>query len=228
MNKKIIILLPIIFVMISAFSIYETFIKEESVMFYVPTYNQYPDYPNGCESAALYMLLKSYNVNVTMEEIVDKLPKEPIPYEKDGIKYGGNPERGYVGDPRKHNGYGIYNEPLRDVADYFKKGALTKRNATLKEIKKILKSGNPVIAWYTIKPSDDMVYLKEWTDYKTNEIIKYPKYLHAVVLNGYDNQGNLFYNDSYTGASAGISEDLFEKNFKELDSRIVYYDDMNS
>lgn len=221
--EKTLILLSIILIVMYFFYIYEKFIKEEDVMLYVPTYNQYPNYPNGCESAALYMLLKSYNTDITMEDIVNKLPKEPIPYEKNGTKYGGNPERGYVGDPRKYNGYGVYNEPLKDVADYFKKGALTKSNATLKDIKKILKDGNPVIAWYTIKPSEDMLYFGEWIDYKTNEIIKYPKYLHAVVITGYDSKGNLFYNDSYTGTSAGIGEDLFEKNFKELGSRILYY-----
>ena len=40
-----------------------------------PTFCQYPDYPNGCESASLYNLLRFYNVNVTMSQIVNTLKK---------------------------------------------------------------------------------------------------------------------------------------------------------
>lgn len=38
-----------------------------------PTYYQYPDYPNGCESSALYNLLKFYKINVSMSQIVNTL-----------------------------------------------------------------------------------------------------------------------------------------------------------
>ena len=50
-------------------------VKAPGVMLSVMEYRQHPDYPTGCESAALYILLKYYNVNVTMEEIVNALPK---------------------------------------------------------------------------------------------------------------------------------------------------------
>ena len=40
-----------------------------------PTYSQFPNYPNGCESIALYTLLKYYKVNVTPDAIVNKLKK---------------------------------------------------------------------------------------------------------------------------------------------------------
>ena len=53
--------------------------KEKSTFLAVSEYCQHPDYPTGCESAALYILLKYYNVNVTMEQIVNKLPKGPLP-----------------------------------------------------------------------------------------------------------------------------------------------------
>ena len=40
-----------------------------------PTYYQYPDYPNGCESFALYNLLRFYKINVSMSQIVNTLKK---------------------------------------------------------------------------------------------------------------------------------------------------------
>jgi len=54
--------------------------------------NQYSQgYPTGCESAALTILLKYYGVNVSMSDVVNKLPKGKLPYYENGVKYGGNP-----------------------------------------------------------------------------------------------------------------------------------------
>jgi len=42
-------------------------IKEKEKTYFIPsfpTFHQYPDYPNGCESVALYNLLNFYNVFV--------------------------------------------------------------------------------------------------------------------------------------------------------------------
>lgn len=58
----------------------------------VPTINQYPDYPTGCESVALTILLKYYGVSVTPNDIINKLEKGKTPYTKDDVTYGGNPE----------------------------------------------------------------------------------------------------------------------------------------
>ena len=46
----------------------------------VPTINQYPDYPTGCESVALTILLKYYGVSVTPNDIINKLEKGKTPY----------------------------------------------------------------------------------------------------------------------------------------------------
>ena len=39
------------------------------VLLDVPIVNQHPEYPTGCESIALYMLLQYYGTDVTKEEI---------------------------------------------------------------------------------------------------------------------------------------------------------------
>ena len=46
----------------------EITVKEKDITYLLnnfPTYAQYPKYPNGCESIALYNLLRFYNINVT-------------------------------------------------------------------------------------------------------------------------------------------------------------------
>ena len=70
----------------------------------VITFNQYPNYPNGCEAVALYILLKYYNVNVSVDRVMDSLPIGKTPYLVDGVLHGGDPNYEFLGDPRSDDG----------------------------------------------------------------------------------------------------------------------------
>ena len=149
--KKILCILALLFSLIAdAVGGIRLVDPPEPIMLAVPVYCQHPDYPNGCESAALYMLLRFYGVDAAMEDIVTVLPQGPVPYVENGVRYGANPEREFVGDPGRSDSYGVYNEPIRDVAEHFRAGAKTKTGASTDDIIDVLKTGNPVIAWYTI------------------------------------------------------------------------------
>lgn len=198
--------------------------QSKKVMLSVPKYNQHPNYPTGCESASLYMLLKYYEVDVTMEEIVKELPKGPLPYKEGNITYGANPEREFVGDPKNANSYGVYNEPIRKVAEKFKSGAKSRTNASLDDIYKIISNGNPVMAWFTSDINAGIVYKKDWLDYKTKDLVKWPSYEHAIVITGF-NKYFIYYNDPNTGKGTYIDKEIFMQFFNKLDGRIVYYDD---
>ena len=84
-----------------------------------------------------------YNVNVTMEQIVNKLPKGPLPYEKNGVIYGANPEKEFVGNPRNSYSYGVFNIPIAKTAAQFRSGVVTKKGASISEIISIIDSGTP-------------------------------------------------------------------------------------
>ena len=57
----------------------------------VHTINQYTEgYPTGCESAALWVLLKHYGIDVNLDDIIDNLKKGEEPYYENGVRYGGN------------------------------------------------------------------------------------------------------------------------------------------
>ena len=90
------------------------------------TYSQFPEYPTGCESIALYILLKYHNVNVTPEEIITKLKKGQLPYEIEDKMYGGNPELEFIGNPTDDFSYGVYNTPIAQVANTFKENIQNK------------------------------------------------------------------------------------------------------
>ncbi len=198
--------------------------QPEEVMLQVMTYNQHPDWPTGCESAALYMLLHYYDVNVSMEQIVSVLPKGPAPYQSGDKLYGANPEREFVGNPKNSNSYGVFNRPMAQTAVAFRSGVHTKTGASLQEIISLLNQGTPVMAWYCINPETGIFYRRSWYDYETGEFIQWPGGEHAVVICGHD-AATLTYRDPNTGSSRTISQEFFLESFQELGSRILYFDD---
>jgi len=51
--------------------------------------NQYPKYLVGCESVALYTLLKYYDIKVTIDDIINNLEKGERPHYENNVMYGG-------------------------------------------------------------------------------------------------------------------------------------------
>ena len=195
---------------------------EPTVLLDVMEYCQYPDYPTGCESVSLFMLLKYYGLKVTVDEIYDLLPMGQQPYDDEkGVRHGANPEREFVGDPRSDYSYGVFHEPIAKVAEHFKPGVKAQEGATIDDIKAILDTGNPVLAWYVSQPMRDIMYRWRWLD-ERNETVYWPGGEHAVVICGYDDDA-LIYRDPNAGTTVVIDYETFEKSFNELNGRIVYY-----
>ena len=195
----------------------------KSVLLDVMEFCQYTDYPTGCESVSLYMLLSYYGVNVTVERIYDLLPMGAQPYDApDGKRYGANPEREFVGDPRKQISYGVFNGPVAWVAEQIMPGVKTKTGATIEEIKAILDTGNPVMAWYVTAPMRPIMYRWSWLD-ERGELVRWPGGEHAVVVCGYDD-ASLVYRDPNSGTTVEIDNATFEKSFTEMGGRILYYE----
>ena len=197
----------------------------KGVLLDVMEFCQYGDYPTGCESVALYMLLQFYKVDVTVDQINDLLPMGAQPFDSDnGVRYGGNPEREFVGDPRKEISYGVFNGPMAQVAEQIRPGVITKKGATIDEITEILDTGNPVMAWYVSSPMRPIMYRWSWQDTDSDTMIYWPGGEHAVVVCGY-NENTLIYRDPNAGTTVEIDCGTFEKSFTELGGRIIYYDD---
>ena len=195
---------------------------ENEVMLDVIEFCQYPDYPTGCESVSLYMLLNYYGVQVTVDDIYDLLPMGAQPYDdENGVRHGANPEREFVGDPRSEYSYGVFNEPIAKVAEHFKPDVKTERDVSIDQIKAILDTGNPVLAWYVSAPMRDIMYRWCWLD-ENGETVYWPGGEHAVVICGYDDT-SLTYRDPNAGTTVAIDYDTFEKSFRELGGRVVYY-----
>ena len=196
--------------------------RPESVSLNVMKFNQNPDYPTGCESAALYILLKYYNTNVTMSQITEAIPKGPVPYLYEGLYYGADPEREFVGEPTSAYSYGVFNDPIASTAEKFRKGVSTQYGAPLTDVIRLLDDGVPVIAWYTMNPDKPIEYKSSWFDQKTGRLIVWPGGEHAVVVCGHDSE-NISFSDPYTGTIKTVKKSDFQKYYDRMGGRIVYY-----
>lgn len=186
-----------------------------------PVYNQYPNYPNGCESIALYNLLRYYNINVTPEEIVEKLKKGDGPYWSGNTLYGGNPEIEFVGDPRDIHGYGVFQKPILEVANTFKPGMIDYTGHSLNEVLELVKNKIPVQVWVSINLRDTSV-CTHWIYSPTGQTINWICDLHSVVIVGYTNT-SVFVSDSYTGRIEEYNRSQFEKMYNLFGKRALYY-----
>jgi len=196
--------------------------QRDEVMLDVTEYCQYPDYPTGCESVSLYMLLKYYGVDTTVEQIYGLLPMGDQPYvDEAGVRRGANPERAFVGDPRSADSYGVFNRPIAGVAEHLLPGVKTREGATIEDVKAILRTGNPVLAWYVSAPMRDIMYRWRWRD-ENGDVVCWPGGEHAVVVCGCDDM-SITYRDPNAGTTVVIDDLTFSKSFSELGGRIVWY-----
>lgn len=185
------------------------------------TYYQFPDYPTGCESIALYILLKYNNVETTPEEIVNRLKKGNLPYSIGNETYGGNPEIEFIGDPRNDYSYGVYNTPIAQVAEIFKEGVQNSQGLELEEILEIVSQNRPVMVWTTIENIESMIS-DEWIYKPTGETIYWKANEHTVVIIGY-NDNQVIVSDPYSGSIRKYNRESFKQHYNYLGKRAVYY-----
>lgn len=196
--------------------------KSTFILNNVPTINQYTQgYPTGCESAALTLLLKYWGINISMSEIVNVLPKGELPYYEGDIMYGGNPYLEFVGNPSQNNGFGVYNEPIRDVANKYKDGAISVSGKPLSEILNIVKEGRPVIVWNSMSMALPYVS-KSWIYKPTDEKINWISNEHALLVVGYNNE-SIITSDSLCGTIKYYPRNTFESRYNYFGKRAVYY-----
>lgn len=200
-------------------------VKEKPVFYKIanfPTYSQFPTYPNGCESIALYTLLKYYNVEVTPEDIVNKLKKGVGPYWKDEVLYGGDPEIEFVGDPKDPHGYGVYQKPIIEVANQYKSGIIDYSGHSLNQVLDIVKRNIPVQVWVSIDLKDTKK-CTSWINPSTGKKIDWICNLHSVVIIG-QNSNKIIVSDPYNGSIVEYSRTQFEKMYNLFGKRAIYYE----
>ena len=186
-----------------------------------PVYSQFPNYPNGCETIALYLMLKYYGVNVSPETLVNNLAKGDGVHWENGIIYGGNPEIEFVGDPRDQHGYGVYQKPIINLASKYKSGMTDYTGHSLSQVLEIVKSGKPVQVWVSINLKNTSV-CADWTHKASGKKINWICSLHSVVVIGF-NDNYVYVSDPYTGDIERYRKSQFQKMYNLFGKRAIYF-----
>jgi len=188
----------------------------------VPTINQYPNYPTGCESIALTILLNYHGVNVSPSDIISKLKKGSLPYYEQNVLYGGNPEVEFVGNPLSSGGFGVYEKPIAEVANIYKTGIIIRENFAFSNVLNLVKNGTPVLVWSSMGLSVPYISTS-WIYKPTNEIIQWKANEHAVVIFGY-NDNYVIISDPMGGKVKYQSISVFEQRYNYFGKKALYYE----
>lgn len=151
----------------------------EQVFIDIPYYNQLDvNAPNGCEATSLYMALKyKYKIDIDLTKFIDGQPRSR------------NPNEGFAGNPfgfgnERDDYYTIFPTPLATYASQYSK-CKDITGYSIEEIKRELASDHPVAVYVT----GGLVPARERTFYFGKVIGN----LHIVLLNGYDDEKQMFH-----------------------------------
>ncbi len=160
----------------------------------IPYVSQLPKYPTGCEAASSCMLLGYYGYSVTIDQMVDLIPRKNL-YKKNGKTYGPDINEMFVGDPRytytsSTPGYGVFSpaltKSLQKAIDERGGGytAVKISGCTFQQLLKYIKDGSPAIVWATYKMQQPTT-VNAWYIETTGKYFEYPRGTHVMILSGY-------------------------------------------
>jgi Uncharacterized protein conserved in bacteria len=181
----------------------------------VPLLNQMdePRLYNGCEVTSLAMLLQYLDVEVSKNELADKVAK--VPFEDDAGNHG-DPHEGFVGDISGVNpGYSVYVEPMMELASqYVDADRVIDLSGDFMNVLQSLSEKQPVwcITTVTFAATDD---LETWQT--VNGPIKISWNVHSVLITGFD-QEHIYLNDPY-GEKRVVDRDDFIASWEQMGSQ---------
>jgi len=144
-----------------------------------------------------------------------------LPFYQNGIRYGGNPEVGFVGNPYSSSSYGVYEKPIAEVANTFKSGIQVRSNFPFEEVLQLVSNNRPVLAWASMGLS--VPYISDsWIYQPTGEKIYWKAGEHAMVIVSYYND-TLIVADPIGGKLKSYSRSLFESRYNYYGRKALYY-----
>ncbi len=186
----------------------------------VPTILQYPNYPTGCESVAITILLNYHGYDVSVDDVISKLKLGEKPYLEENIWYGGNPELEFIGSPYDIDSYGVYEKTIYDVAITYNNNFVMGTGKSLSSLLEIVKKGNPVMVWISYNLAVPYIS-SSWIYKPTMEKIEWKSGEHAVVIIGY-NSKQVIVSDPSTGTIKYFNRNTFESRYNYFGKKNIY------
>ncbi|MGM0805743.1 MAG: C39 family peptidase [Bacillota bacterium] len=191
----------------------------------VPLILQKPELDRGCEVTALAMLLQHAGVEVDKMELAKNIKKDPTPYKNEnGTYYYGNPNDGFVGDIYTFDkmGYGVYHEPVAELAEKYLPGKIQDLSGTSFEdaVLKPLSDGKPV--WIITNATFNKLSESEFRTWNTpSGQVQITWNEHSVVVTGYDDRF-VYFNDPL-GTATKAERKGFEEAWVQMGSQAITY-----
>ncbi|MCL6572023.1 MAG: C39 family peptidase [Bacillus sp. (in: Bacteria)] len=174
-----------------------------------------PQLYNGCEVTSLAMILNYHGVNVSKNELAEKIKTVPLTYDN-GQK--GNPNAGFVGDMANGPGLAVYNGPVLELAQkYVGDRAVNLTNRPFAEILMKVSQGLPV--WIITTSSFAPVSVFQTWNTPIGEIdITYSE--HSVVITGYE-ENYIYINDPYGEKNKKVNRTNFIAAWKQMGKQAI-------
>ena len=175
-----------------------------------------------CEAAALRMSLNYLGIDVTEDELLEKLAfSTTTPRSPENI--WGDPQKGFVGNINGSiffgTGYGVYNQPIEELAQEYSSSAKIMKNPSLEKLLHQVKNGNPVIVWGLLSSK----YEINWYTPEGDRVKAFPGE-HARIVIGYvgdiDNPSSIILMDPLYG-KVKMSTERFLLEWGMLDNMSV-------
>ena len=185
--------------------------------------------PNGCELFALSNFLGYHGIEVDGLTLCKEVTIERSPYWKDGVRYGGNPNRGYLApkgaDASSPYGWGVYKDPILKLAKkYRKKGLTDLTGSSLDEVLAFVAEHGAVEIWGTMYNEQIRDTHNSWTDEKTGKKFSWKSNMHAMTVVGFT-KDQIAISDSLKNAIVWYDRAIFETNYNWLGKQAIGYKD---
>ena len=191
----------------------------------VPYLNQISlGYPTGCEAVSATMLLQYKGYDVSVKNIIDNTKCGSKKYKgNDGLWYGANPFKCFVGHPSKglsNGSYGVFADPIAQAMKVFA-GDKVKNISGCSEntLFAYVSKGQPVVVW-CVKNGGNLTNGVVWNYEDGSGSFQELVGEHCAVLIGYDEK-YVYLNDPSAGKNVKQSKSKFISNWKTLYSQAI-------
>ncbi len=202
----------------------------------IPVISQWPNLPTGCEATSLTMLLNFFGTNLTKEQVVSMQPNGPNLYRVNGVLYGADPNKEFIGSPYDSHSFGIYHQPFIPIIEsYFPSRSENLSGGLTSDLYAAIDSGRPVLVWASVGMMQVTPGIK-WT-LADGTVFQWKNGNHALLLVGYTDT-QVIMNDPWTGKQEYYNKAIFEDRWIAMGKQALtvkagivktpslYYDDV--
>lgn len=185
------------------------------------------NFKTGCELVSAAMLLQYYGIQIRPEEFYQTYMQKGNVWFQNGVMYGDDPDKVFVGNPTELSGYGCYAGAIVEAMNQVLQGERYSVNVTGSDLEELVEryvaKGNPIIIWATMNMTEGNAG-KSWIitgeDGNTREF-QWVSGEHCLVLVGEDDQYYYFNDPSRTQVVVGYEKEIVKERYNRMGKQSV-------